>query len=114
VKPVTDATFDELVTRSARPVLVDFWAPWCTNCRRLAPILDELAATHRETWEVLALNIEENPRTALNLKVLSLPTVMTFVEGAAVERRSGALSKAQLAQLMTATTLEPQTGSRET
>jgi len=104
VHQVTDATFDELVTASAKPVLVDFWAPWCTNCKRLAPLLDELADARGQTWSVLALNIEENPASAVRLKVLSLPTVMTFVDGSEVERLSGALSKAKLVELMQRTT----------
>jgi thioredoxin 1 len=100
VDQVSDATFDELVTGSAKPVLVDFWAPWCTSCKRLAPLLDELADSHGQTWSVLALNIEENPASAVRLKVLSLPTVMTFVDGAEVERLSGAVSKVKLVELI--------------
>jgi thioredoxin 1 len=112
VDQVSDATFDELVTGSAKPVLVDFWAPWCTNCKRLAPLLDELAGAHGQTWSVLSLNIEENPATAVRLKVLSLPTVMTFVGGSEVERLSGALSKAKVVELMQRTTPFADAGRR--
>jgi thioredoxin 1 len=104
VDSVTEATFDELVTASEKPVLVDFWAPWCANCKRLEPVLDELAGSLGDTWSILALNIEEDPALAMKLKVLSLPTVMTFVDGAEVERVSGRVSKATLGELMERTT----------
>jgi thioredoxin 1 len=97
---VTEATFDDLVTASVKPVLVYCWAPWCTNCKRLAPALDELTGTLGDTWSIVAINIEENPALAVKLKVLSLPTVLTYLDGAEVGRLSGPATKSKVMELM--------------
>ena len=77
MRSVTDETFEREVLQSEKPVVVDFWAPWCGPCKAIEPALDELAGTTGSV-EFVKLDIDENPRTATTYGVLSLPTVMLF------------------------------------
>ena len=92
MRSVTDETFDAEVLGSERPVVVDFWAPWCGPCKAIEPALDDLAALHAGV-EFVKLDIERNQRTADRFGVLSLPTVMLFQDGEARETVYGARSK---------------------
>jgi thioredoxin 1 len=92
VRSVTDDTFDTEVLGSPRPVVVDFWAPWCGPCKAIEPALDELATANAGV-EFVKLDIEANQRTADRFGVLSLPTVMLFQDGEARETIYGARSK---------------------
>ena len=78
---VTDETFASVVLDSGLPVLVDFTAPWCRPCRTIEPILDELAAAHAGRLELVAMDVDDNLATPSRYGVLSLPTVMLFVDG---------------------------------
>ncbi len=89
MRSVTDDTFDTDVLAADRPVVVDFWAPWCGPCKAIEPALVELAAAHAGV-EFVKLDIDENPRTASRFGVLSLPTVMLFQDGEARETVYGA------------------------
>jgi thioredoxin 1 len=80
VRSVTDETFDAEVLGAGKPVVVDFWAPWCVPCKAIEPSLDELAAAN-ESVEFVKLDIDENPRSANRYGVLSLPTVILFAGG---------------------------------
>jgi thioredoxin 1 len=81
VREVTDDTFDAEVLHAGRPVVVDFWAPWCGPCKAIEPALEELAAA-AEGVDFVRLDIDANPRTAHRFGVLSIPTVTLFAQGA--------------------------------
>jgi len=80
MKDVTDETFEQEVLRSDRPVVVDFWAPWCGPCRAVAPILEQLSEAH-ESVVFAKLNIDESPLYASRYGVLSIPTAILFENG---------------------------------
>ena len=93
VRDVTDASFEQDVVQSDRPVVVDFWAPWCGPCRVVSPILEDLAAAHGDRVEFLKLNVDDNPATASRYNILSIPTVILFESGEPRETVIGARSK---------------------
>lgn len=93
---LTDQEFTEKVVESAVPVIVDFWAEWCAPCRRLGPIVEELARDHEDKLCVAKLNIDEHPATAQAYAVMSIPTIIYFVKGKEVKRIVGAREKAEL------------------
>jgi thioredoxin 1 len=82
MRDVTDASFEEEVLNAGKPVVVDFWAPWCGPCRAVHPILEQLAG-ETDAVEFVKLDIDENPVNASRYDVLSIPTVILFAEGAA-------------------------------
>jgi thioredoxin 1 len=96
LKTVTDATFEEEVLKSDKPVLVDFWAEWCGPCRQIAPSLEAIAAEHGEKLEVVKLNIDENPATAAKYGVMSIPTLNVYQNGEVAQTIVGAKPKAML------------------
>jgi len=97
---VTDATFEAEVLTSAEPVLVDFWAAWCTPCKLVAPLVAQSAKTYAGRLKVVKLDIDDNPAAASRFRVRSIPTLMVFKDGAPVATQVGALSKAQLASFV--------------
>jgi len=78
---VTDATFDTEVLKSDRPVLVDFWAPWCGPCRMVAPLVEELADEYDGKVKFLKLNTDESVNTAAKYGIRSIPTLLMFKGG---------------------------------
>jgi thioredoxin len=90
---VTDATFEQKVTRADGPVVVDFWAPWCGPCRVIGPILEDMATQHGERVTFTKLNVDDNPQVAGRYNVLSIPTVILFENGEPQETVIGARSK---------------------
>jgi thioredoxin len=95
---VTDATFEsEVLEARGVPVLVDYWAEWCGPCRMVAPVLDELAAESQGRYRIAKLNVDENPRTAAQYNIRSIPTMLVFLNGAVVDRIVGAQSKQAIA-----------------
>jgi len=100
---LTAATFDEVVGASPVPVLVDFWAEWCPPCHTIAPILDEIAAEHAGTLRIAKVDADAHPDLSLRFGVMSLPSLLVFVDGQLVKRMIGARGKqhllAELAEL---------------
>jgi len=95
-KTVTDDSFDLEVLGSSKPVLVDFWAEWCTPCKMIAPVLEEIAALHSDKLTIAKLNIDENPKTAMNYNVMSIPTMTVYVDGKPVKSIIGAKPKSAI------------------
>ncbi|PZF85497.1 thioredoxin [Jiangella anatolica] len=93
---VTDETFEREVLQSGIPVLVDFWAQWCPPCHMIAPMLDQLAGELEGTVAIRKINNDENPVTGARYRVMSLPTLMLFVDGEPVQALVGARPKARL------------------
>ncbi|MHB0975949.1 MAG: thioredoxin [Candidatus Aquicultorales bacterium] len=93
LKEIADQNFDEAVLKSEKPVLVDFWAPWCGPCRMLAPRIEEISKDFEDKIEVVKLNVDENPVNASRFEVLSIPTMILFKGGKPAERVVGALPK---------------------
>lgn len=83
---VTDATFEVEVLQSEKPVLVDFWAPWCGPCKALSPILDELARKHDSEIKVVKINVDENTERASALSVRSIPALFVYKGGEVVSQ----------------------------
>jgi thioredoxin len=94
---VTDATFEPEVLKSSRTVLLDCWAPWCGPCRIVGPIMDQLAAESNGRYRVAKLNVDENPRTAAQFQIQSIPTMLIFKNGQLVDRLVGAQPKPAIA-----------------
>ena len=94
---VTDTNFQAEVLESETPVLVDFWAAWCGPCRVIAPHLEELNE-EQENLRVVKLNVDENPQTAAQYQVMSIPTLIVFKNGQVEKTIVGALPKKRLEQ----------------
>lgn len=97
---VTDADFEESVLNAPTPVLVDFWAEWCGPCKMIGPTVEQLAAEYDGRARVAKVDVDSNPGTAQRFGVRSIPTLILFKNGEAVETTIGAQSQAQLAALI--------------
>ena len=99
VQTITNENFDELVLRSSKPVLVDFWAPWCGPCRMVSPIVDEIAG-ERPDITVGKVNVDEQPELAMQFGVMSIPTLLVFKDGQLSQKAVGARPKEDLLKLL--------------
>jgi thioredoxin 1 len=99
-KAVTDASFKQDVLHADKPVLVDFWAEWCAPCRKVSPLLEEIATEMSGQLEIVKLNADENPETVRNYRVMSLPTLTIFKGGEPVKSVVGARPKGELVRLI--------------
>ncbi|MEU9980887.1 thioredoxin [Streptomyces sp. NPDC050856] len=90
---VTDDTFEQDVLKSDKTVVVAFWATWCGPCRMFAPILDEVAGENKDTITVARVDIDANPRSAINYHVMGVPTTIVFRDGKPVKQMVGARPK---------------------
>lgn len=95
-KVVTEATFDQEVLKSDKPVVVDYWAEWCGPCRMVAPVLEEIASENAEKIQVVKLNIDENPTVAQKYGIMAIPTMNVFSGGQVVLQIVGAKPKSAL------------------
>ncbi len=94
--PVEDATFNQKVIKSDKPVLVDFWATWCRPCLMVAPIIDELSEEYGGKIKFLKLDVDHNMQTAAKYSVQSIPTILVFKKGQPVKQYVGFKPKAEL------------------
>ena len=91
--------FHEEVVKSEKPVLMDFWAPWCGPCRMVVPIVEEIAAEHPE-YKVVKINVDEEPELASQYQIVSIPTLLVIKDGKIVNQSLGAKPKAQILALL--------------
>ena len=103
MKPITvdDTSFQAEVLKSDKPVLVDFWAIWCGPCKMIAPMVEELAKEYDGKLKVTKMDVDANPRTAMQYGIRSIPTLMVFKGGAVVEQIIGAVPKRHLMDKLT-------------
>lgn len=96
VAEFTDANFQSEVLDAPGPVLVDFWAPWCGPCRRIAPMIDELAAENQGAVKIGKVNVDDNAQYAQKYEVMNIPTIIVFKNGEPVQRWMGIPAKTQV------------------
>jgi len=96
VVEINDKDFEAKVVKSAQPVLVDMWAPWCVPCRMVAPVVDKLSQKYSGKMTFYKMNIDENPRVPASFRVMSIPTLMLFKNGKAVDTIVGAVPEKTL------------------
>ena len=92
----TDDNFEGEVLKSDKPVLIDFWAPWCGPCKAIGPVVEELAEKFKDSVKIMKLNVDENQKTAVNYGVRSIPTLLLFKEGNVLDTLIGLVPKERL------------------
>jgi thioredoxin 1 len=102
VLEITDGNFQSQVIDASEPVLVDFWAPWCGPCRKIAPMIDELASEYAGAAKVGKVNIDENQQAAMNYGIEAIPTIIVFKNGQPVQRFQGIPAKSRIQEALDA------------
>ena len=97
---LNDENFDQQLTESEKPVLVDYWAEWCGPCKMVAPILEELSDELKDKLTIAKLDVDNNRDSAIKQKVMSIPTLILFKDGNPIYQRIGALTKNQLLEFL--------------
>jgi len=97
----TDQNFEEMVIKSDKPVLVDFWATWCGPCQMAGPVIDQLADDYKDDFVIGKLDVDKNQETASKYGVQSIPTVILFKNGQEVARKSGFAGRAMYENMLT-------------
>ena len=100
VVTLTDDNFDDEVSSSDKPVLVDYWATWCGPCKMVGPIVEEIASEYSGRLKVGKLDVDNNQASAAEQNVMSIPTLLIFKEGQVVAQQVGALSKTQMTEFI--------------
>jgi thioredoxin 1 len=101
VVKVTDSEFENLVLKSEKPFLLDFWAEWCGPCKMIAPVLEQIAEEKSDVIIIGKINVDENSQTATKFGIRGIPTLMLFKNGEAIGTQVGALSKNDLEKFIT-------------
>ena len=97
---LSDSTFESEVVNSDVPVLVDFWAPWCGPCRAVAPIVEEISSSYEGKIKVGKMNVDENQSTTMKFGIRSIPTIIMFKGGEAVDQIIGAVPKGEIERVV--------------
>jgi len=95
VLEVSDQNFEKEVVQSDKPVVVDFWAAWCGPCKMLSPIVEEVAKEYNQ-MKFCKLNVDDNPTQAGNFQIMSIPTLLFFKQGKAIDKVVGLISKGEM------------------
>lgn len=93
---VTDSNFDEIVLKSDKPVIVDFWAEWCRPCRIVGPIVSELAEEYQDKAVVAKLDVDSNPGISAKYEIRNIPTILFFKNGENVDKQVGVVPKSSI------------------
>jgi thioredoxin 1 len=96
VSELTDKEFEQEVIKADLPVLIDLWAPWCVPCRLIAPVVEKLSVDYDGKLKFFRLNIDENPQMPARYRVMSIPTLMLFKDGVAVDMVVGAVPEKRI------------------